>query len=98
MRYILVFKQEGCPPCERCLPYIKKVGTYYATSPKVPQMNRVGTKIIDINDPTNMSVVASYGVNSTPTILAVVNNQVVGRMVGSDERKIEDMYHMCSTL
>ena len=98
MRQILIFKQDGCPPCKHILPFCNKIGSYYQTSPKVPNQNKIVTSIVDIHDPKYMALTASYGVNSTPTVLGLVNNQLVGRITGANEEKIEDLYYKTSTL
>ncbi len=92
-KVVYVFKKDGCPPCERLLPFIQKIGSYYMYDEKVPQRNKVLTKIIDISEGQGMALAAAYGVNATPTVLFLLNNVDVGRVNGGDQEKIEKYYY-----
>ena len=92
-KVVYIFKKDGCPPCERLLPFIQKIGSHYMHNEKVPQRNKVMTKIIDIHDSNGMALAAAYGVNATPTVIFLLNNEVVGRIDGGDQEKIERFYY-----
>ena len=40
-----------------------------------------------------MALAAAYGVNATPTVIFLLNNEVVGRIDGGDQEKIERFYY-----
>ena len=92
-KVVYIFKKNGCPPCDRLLPFIQKIGSHYMNNEKVPHHNRVVTKIIDISEGQGMALAAAYGVNATPTVLFLLNNEVVGRVDGGDQEKIERFYY-----
>ncbi len=92
-KQVYIFKKDGCPPCENLLPFIQKIGSYYMYDEKVPSKNKIITKIIDIHDSNGMALAAAYGVNATPTVIFLLNNEVVGRIDGGDQEKIERFYY-----
>jgi len=90
-KVVYVFKKHNCPPCERLLPFIEKIGSHYMY--KVPNKNKVITKLIETSEGSGMATAAAYGVNATPTILFLLNNEVVGRVDGGNVDLIEDYYY-----
>jgi thiol-disulfide isomerase/thioredoxin len=90
-KVVYVFKKYDCPPCKNLLPFIEKISSHYMTN--VPPQNRVVTKIIETSEGSGMATAAAYGVNATPTILFLLNGEVVGRVDGGNKDLIEDYYY-----
>ena len=80
--FVLDFKAIWCAPCKVMLPFVDYLKREYPN---------VSFHLVDIEEPELEEYPTRFEVLKVPTFVLIKNGKVVGKMVGTDKQKLEEL-------